>query len=138
MNRSHSTRALRGKVLDLYRRRYDGTLSLSAADFATVIHAGFVTSPEEYLSKLTELLATEEQAEPGSPVNTRIVVSGSLIEHPRILEVVEEAGGRVVADDLCTGLRTFVPREGEGGTPMERLVDRYVNRYPCPRQGEGP
>lgn len=123
---------LRGKVLDLYRLRYEDRLPLCAEEFSTVIQAGFVTPPEQYLSMLTELTSQMERVEALRLDGIRVLVSGSLIENPRILHIVEEAGGRIVADDLCTGLRAFAPREGEGGTPLDRLVDRYVNRFPCP------
>ena len=49
-----------------------------------------------------------------------------------MLEILEECGGRVVADDQCTGLRNFQPPSGEGRDAIERLIDRYMNRSPCP------
>jgi benzoyl-CoA reductase/2-hydroxyglutaryl-CoA dehydratase subunit BcrC/BadD/HgdB len=38
----------------------------------------------------------------------------------------------VVADDLCNGYRYCQPADGQGADPMERLIDRYVRRFPCP------
>jgi benzoyl-CoA reductase/2-hydroxyglutaryl-CoA dehydratase subunit BcrC/BadD/HgdB len=65
-------------------------------------------------------------------VSFPVLVSGSLIEDPLILETVEAMGFRVVADDLCTGLRSFYPVTGQGGDPLDRLINRTIDRFPCP------
>jgi benzoyl-CoA reductase/2-hydroxyglutaryl-CoA dehydratase subunit BcrC/BadD/HgdB len=49
-----------------------------------------------------------------------------------IFDLVENAGGRVVADDLCNGYRFCYPADGTGTDPIERLIDRYMKRLPCP------
>ncbi len=50
----------------------------------------------------------------------------------QIYDIVEAAGGRTAADDLCTGYRFIDPADGSGRTPMDRLIDRYQRRFPCP------
>jgi benzoyl-CoA reductase/2-hydroxyglutaryl-CoA dehydratase subunit BcrC/BadD/HgdB len=129
---------IRGIVLRLVEMRKKGSLPLTAAEFLTVVLAGFVTPPEDYLSMLEGLSAEIEKR--GKNVETKtktsggipVLISGSLVEEPGVLEILEESGGVIVADDLCTGFRNFYPEGGEGKTPTERLVDRYINRYPCP------
>ncbi|MCX5997969.1 MAG: 2-hydroxyacyl-CoA dehydratase family protein [Chloroflexi bacterium] len=37
-----------------------------------------------------------------------------------------------MADDLCNGYRFCEPADGSGKDPMERLIDRYIHRFPCP------
>lgn len=125
---------IRNLMLELYRMRYDGLVSLSASRFLSVILAGFVTPPEEYRSMIGELLADVRRASSPSGVGdgVPVLVSGSLIEDPTALDILEESGGKVVADDLCTGLRNFMPASGTGSDPIERLMDRYMNRFPCP------
>jgi len=61
-----------------------------------------------------------------------LLVSGSVIDEPRVLEILEASGGRVVGDDLCTGWRNFCPPAGRGKDPMDRLMDRHFKRFPCP------
>ncbi len=123
---------IRRSILGLYDMRYDGKLALSAGDFLVVILAGFVIPPEDYRDMLEQLTAEAKSVEPPALDNVPIFVSGSLIEVPKILEVLEESGARIVADDLCTGIRNFHPASGEGEDPVERLIDRYINRFPCP------
>ncbi|MCP4664764.1 MAG: 2-hydroxyacyl-CoA dehydratase, partial [Deltaproteobacteria bacterium] len=58
--------------------------------------------------------------------------SGSLIEEPKVLGIIEASRMRVAGDDLCTGLRHFYPAGGRGKDPLDRLMDRYLHRFPCP------
>ncbi len=128
---------VRGLLADLYERRYQGRLMLSAKDLFSVVLAGFVTPPETYL-QLLEALVKEVQGQEvikaarGFP----ILISGSLLDDPKTLEALEALGMDVVADDLCTGLRSFYLPAGEGpdekDDPLDRLIDRYHHRFPCP------
>ncbi len=126
-------RDIREVALELYDMRYDWRMPLTASQFLTVILSGFVTPPEEYRSMISKLLSELRDASlPDIGDSVPVLVSGSLIEEPAILDLLEESGGKVVADDLCTGLRNFQPPSGQGGDAIGRLVDRYMNRMPCP------
>jgi benzoyl-CoA reductase/2-hydroxyglutaryl-CoA dehydratase subunit BcrC/BadD/HgdB len=125
--------SIRSLMLDFYGRRYDGKLPLTAGEFHQVIQAGLVIPPERYLTMLTDLSHRIDTPAPvQTPSGIPLMISGSIIEEPRVLEILEEAGGRVAADDLCTGLRNFHPPVGAGGDAMARLIDRYQKRFPCP------
>lgn len=126
-------RRIRSFLENLYDRRYQGCLSLSSKNLLTVVIAGFVTPPERYLSHLEDLVREiDGQGIPRKPQGFPVLISGSLIEDPRVLETLETMGFNVVADDLCTGLRSFYPPEGQGGDPLETLMDRYYHHFPCP------
>jgi benzoyl-CoA reductase/2-hydroxyglutaryl-CoA dehydratase subunit BcrC/BadD/HgdB len=127
---------LYGKIrklsLDLYERRFQGRLPLSAADLLTVVQAGLVTPAEDYLPMLEELAEAAEDAPTVDDEGVPVLVSGSVIDEPRVLEILETSGGRVVGDDLCTGWRGFSPPAGQGVDPIDRLMDRHFARFPCP------
>jgi benzoyl-CoA reductase/2-hydroxyglutaryl-CoA dehydratase subunit BcrC/BadD/HgdB len=125
--------AIRKRALELYERRFEGRLPLSAAELLTVVQAGLVTPPEDFLPMLEDLAASLEEA-PGEQEGkgVPVLVSGSVIEEPRVLEILEASGGRVVGDDLCTGWRGFSPPGGRGEDPVDRLMDRHFARFPCP------
>ncbi|MBU4120784.1 MAG: 2-hydroxyacyl-CoA dehydratase family protein [Proteobacteria bacterium] len=62
------------------------------------------------LADLLEEVAVElaqRGGEAAGPPKKRIVLSGGVCNHPDIYTIVEEAGGAVVGDDLCTGFRFF-------------------------------
>ncbi|MBU2549112.1 MAG: 2-hydroxyacyl-CoA dehydratase family protein [Proteobacteria bacterium] len=123
---------IRTRALELYELRRQGRLPLSARDFLNVVRAGTVTPPEDYLPMIEALTDQVEQAPPAGTTGTPVLISGSLIDEPRILDLLEAAGGRIVADDLCTGLRAFSPPDGQGADPIDRLMDRHFKRFPCP------
>ncbi len=123
---------MRDRVLDLYERRYRGQPCLPAGEFLTVIQAGYVTHPGRYRDMLGTLTDELDASPPTEVLGTPVLVSGSLIEEPRVLEILEQCGARVAADDLCSGWRNLYPPRGEGATPMDRLIDRYMRRAPCP------
>jgi len=124
----------------LYQQRYERKSGFSAADFMTIIDAGCLIPPEEYLVMLEELSAQlqdkdkKQNSDLSGPISVLvpILVSGSLIERPEVMDMIESCGGQIVADDLCNGLRQILPIDGKGETPMDRLIHRYMNRFPCP------
>ena len=118
--------------LELYGRRSRGRLPLSAAELLSVVQAGLVTPPEDYLPMLRALAAAVAAPPEAEPSGVPVLVSGSVIDEPGVLEILEASGGRVVGDDLCTGLRGFSPPGGKGDDPLERLMDRHFRRFPCP------
>ncbi|MCU0598630.1 MAG: 2-hydroxyacyl-CoA dehydratase family protein [Desulfobacterales bacterium] len=123
---------IRKLQLDLYHRRYAGALSLSASELMTVVDAGFLMPPEQYLFMLNKFVNQLPWGPDGKNEGCPVLITGSLIENAGILDIIEAAGGRIVADDLCNGFRQMYPPQGEGKTPMERVIDRYANRFPCP------
>jgi len=120
-----------GLLARLSRCRFKGSF-LSAGDFLSVIQAGFTLPPEEYLAMCRRLV--DECPAGVDPVRTGlpVLVSGSLVEDPKMLEVIDSSGGMIVADDLCTGLRFFESPVLPGRDPFERLIERHFRRWPCP------
>jgi len=123
---------IRRLSLELYRLRSQGRLALPAADFLTVVQAGLVTPPEDYLPMLEAFVAAAQERPSAEENGIPVLVSGSVIDEPRVLEILEASGARVVGDDLCTGLRGFSPPTGRGEDPVDRLMDRHFKRFPCP------
>jgi benzoyl-CoA reductase/2-hydroxyglutaryl-CoA dehydratase subunit BcrC/BadD/HgdB len=127
---------IRTLQLDLYQHRYEGKSGFSASGFMTIMDAGSMMLPEDYLAMLEGLSNrvqnSHEKQLPGLPVQVPVLVSGSLVERPEVMDMIEAAGGRIVADDLCNGLRQILPVDGNGENPLDRLIHRYLNRFPCP------
>ncbi|MCG6535744.1 MAG: 2-hydroxyacyl-CoA dehydratase family protein, partial [Syntrophales bacterium LBB04] len=129
-------RGIRRLLLNLYERRYQGQLALSARDFYTIVQAGLVTPPETYLTLLEHLNSEIQSDPPLERKGYRVLVSGSLLDHPEIPDQLEDLGFQVVADDLCTGYRSFyspfVLESDQEKEPIESLIDHYANHFPCP------
>jgi benzoyl-CoA reductase/2-hydroxyglutaryl-CoA dehydratase subunit BcrC/BadD/HgdB len=123
---------IRSLQLELTDHRHKGNPAVSSSRLMTVVDAGFLTPPDHYLSMLRDFMDQLLQDPPEIKDGFPVLVSGSLIEDPGVLDIIESSGGRVVADDLCNGFRQMFPPDGIGETPMDRVIDRYMNRFPCP------
>jgi benzoyl-CoA reductase/2-hydroxyglutaryl-CoA dehydratase subunit BcrC/BadD/HgdB len=123
---------IRHLLTSFYDKRYDGRLNIGAGDLLTIIQAGWIMPPEAYLRMLekikTRIVGKSLYRNTGIP----ILVSGSLIESRDVMDTIESLGGRIVADDLCSGLRWFSPPGGNGAGPIDRVIDRHHKRFPCP------
>ena len=68
----------------------------------------------------------------------RILLSGSVVADEQILERIEELGGRIVADDMCLGLRLLQGQVAENGDPVRALAAFYLERPPCASRADLP
>ncbi|OIP32138.1 MAG: hypothetical protein COW04_03070 [Deltaproteobacteria bacterium CG12_big_fil_rev_8_21_14_0_65_43_10] len=133
INRSIETYNESRKLLkELYEIRGEDNSPLSGSDFYHVVRAGFVTPKKEYnkmLSSLKRELISSKSSRDGK---VRFLVSGSTFEDVNILKMIEEAGGSIVADDLCIGSRYFWDLAEPASDPIRSLADRYQMRIACP------
>lgn len=67
--------------------------------------------------------------EPEESYGTRVLVTGSILDHPSLIRMIEEEGGLVVADELCTTAKCWWHRIGRDGEPME-AIHRFLNSRP--------
>jgi benzoyl-CoA reductase/2-hydroxyglutaryl-CoA dehydratase subunit BcrC/BadD/HgdB len=123
---------IRASLVQLYDMRTQGRLPLNAAELLIIILAGFVTVPEAYLVMLKKLKKSLLGLSAARAEGLPVLVSGSLIESPAYLGAVEACGGRIVADDLCTGRRYLDQLDREVDDPVDALIERHMNRSACP------
>lgn len=124
----------------LYQTRATDPPPLSGSEMLEVVLAGMLIPREHFCDLLEELLARLTSAapkeRPGSPLSDRVrlLLMGSELDDPRYVQLIEEAGGVVVADDLCMGSRYFSGLVDEAAVdPFEALARRYLTRPPCPK-----
>jgi len=123
---------IRHNLLRLHELRLRNIFVPPARDFYTIMEAGFSLPPEVYLKLLTNLAGALDGKKAIPVKGIPVLVSGSIVEQMWIFDLLEAMGGRVVADDLCNGYRYCEPADGSGTDPMDRLIDRYMHRFPCP------
>jgi len=80
----------------------------------------------------TFISESRETKPPGSEV--RIVLTGNIIHQPDLINLIEDAGGRVAVLDTCMGARNYdtLVRE-KSGDPMLALAERYLTKASCAR-----
>jgi benzoyl-CoA reductase subunit C len=110
---------------------------LSATGYFAILDAAQRMPREHFNPLLSQLLGgleTDSQdAERRQAENVpRLFLVGAVLDEPRLLELVEAMGARVVGDDLCSASRHFLDAVGIEGDLIENLADYYLRRPPCP------
>jgi len=127
----------RGRRLlkELYVLRKNHTLPLSGSQVFDVVRGEMVLPKEEYLGLLERLVDEIKQGVSISNMKDlpRVMITGSLLEDSRIADLVEESGGKVVCDDLCTGSRYFWDSVQPFEEPLLSLSRYYLSKIPCAR-----
>lgn len=123
----------RSRLKELYQLNQACGMPISAVKIHRVIKASNVL-PGDTLNELLEQAGSEignvRSDFRGGP---RVLITGSILDDPVIIELIEQCGARVVGDDLCTGTRQFWQLVEPDGEPLTALSRYYLNRIPCPR-----
>lgn len=111
-----------------YHAIYSGVIS--SRDLYTAIKAAMFMDKEEHTELVGELLQEFRTIEPKQDDRIRLALSGGVWEPPEILDIIEELGGVVVADDLMTGAHYIEPDVDTKGDLLDALAIRQLNRIP--------
>lgn len=105
--------------------------SLTGREMASLVKVGLFIPKREYNAKLEELLPWLETRTAKARPQARLVLTGILAEPEEILEIIEQLGGGVVADDLALGARLHRQKVQETGNALESLAQRHLQLGPC-------
>jgi benzoyl-CoA reductase/2-hydroxyglutaryl-CoA dehydratase subunit BcrC/BadD/HgdB len=128
----------RSRLRALYQTNLDKGMPLSAAEVLKVVRAGTVLPVDAFNALLERLLEEVAASAPVDVEGPRILITGSVLDNPRIIELTEQYGGKVVGDDLCTGTRLFRDLVAHTDEPLTDLSRHYLGRIPCPRMKDTP
>ena len=105
----------------LYALRVQKPAIISGPDFHSIIKAAMIMDRKVFLETI-EKIVTQMEASDKKIIsgNKRLVLAGSVCSHPDIYDIIEQAGGVVVGDDLCTGSRYFEGVIDEKAPPWKR------------------
>lgn len=106
---------------------------------SALLRAGQVMPRREYAAALSAALPFLKQQAAGPGNRHPVLVSGPVLENDSLLGMVEELGGRVVADDTCTGYRHYVEPQiqATGNDPLRDIINRYLAMPACPCRNRG-
>ncbi|MCP3901616.1 MAG: 2-hydroxyacyl-CoA dehydratase [Desulfobacteraceae bacterium] len=131
---------IKANLKKLYELNSKNPGILKGADMHAIVK-GSMTMDRDQLIELLPLIVSKvseltKNFTPKEPVK-RLVLSGSICDSPDIYNIIEQSGGVVVGDDLCTGQRWFdgeipVDEAQLGDEPMDALTHRYFDRIVCP------
>jgi len=125
----NENRVLLKKVYDLRKKNPP---FISGVEALEIVLSSMLTSKEEHNKLLEQLLSQIENRTDIPKIGTRLLVTGSVMDNTEVMKIIEDKGGNVVADDLCTGSRYFWDLTHPTADPLHAIADRYLDKIPCP------
>ncbi|MFC1896317.1 2-hydroxyacyl-CoA dehydratase subunit D [Thermodesulfobacteriota bacterium] len=119
----------------LLRRAYElrkGGL-ISAVELHAMVLSSMLVPKDEHNKIMSQCLEEANQRQARHD-GVRLFLSASMLDDPDFLRLIEECGGRVVADDMPVGSRYFFYPVESRPEPLKALAERYLERIPCPRK----
>jgi benzoyl-CoA reductase subunit C len=128
----NETRDLLKKLYELRKRPEP---PINGAQTLEVLTASFRMPKAHFNQKLKILLNELEQSRDSYSGRARLMVVGSVLDNPEFIKSIEETGGLVVTDELCTSTRYWsdpvIIRKGEPA--ISAIARRYLTNFPCAR-----
>jgi len=124
----------RAKVRELYGLRKASPPLISGTEVARVLIAAMSIPVEESIKMLGDVIE-EVRQRGGVPArkSARIMVVGAQVDSVAFIELIENSGAWVVADDLCPGAREFFSDVTVTADPIEGIAERYLRKVKCGR-----
>ncbi|MGQ3683852.1 MAG: 2-hydroxyacyl-CoA dehydratase [Candidatus Loosdrechtia sp.] len=124
--------AAREKVRLFLHKYWNGYIGQSGYEIFSLLKRGVNILPEKFNVYLSQLMKQKGDFRDTRNV-PRLFVWGSIVENEKIIKVIEDAGAKVVAEDLCNGSRYFDAQVNISSDPILSLARRYIKRAPCSR-----
>ena len=131
---------IRAALTRIYALKGERPEILKGSDLYALVRAAMIMDRTRAASLLEEVVAAMEKKSVSDVAvwpKKRIVLSGGVCNHPDIYTIIEEAGGAVVGDDLCTGSRYFSGLIDEKADPVKAIAGRILTRVVCPAKHRG-
>lgn len=125
-------------MLKLYDLRGTDSPKLTGTEALKIAQAGF-NMPKEIFNEKLAAAIEELKARPAvNGYRARVLLAGSPIDDPALLEIIEGTGALVVTDTLCTG-RKYIEGMVDETTddPVRAIARRYFSKETCPRMMDG-
>lgn len=106
---------------------------ISGVEYQNMVLSSMLLPKDEHNRLLSDWLE-EFKGRPPNTDRVRILVSASMLDDTDFLQLIEESGGAVVADDMPAGSRYFYYLVDQSSDPLKALADRYLTHIPCPRK----
>ncbi|NOZ12180.1 MAG: 2-hydroxyacyl-CoA dehydratase [Acidobacteria bacterium] len=133
------TNRIRSALHSLYRIRAAAPERISGSDLNRVVRGCMIldrSTAADLLETLADELGSVNFPAGKQPVK-RLLLSGGACLHPDIHDIIEQQGGAVVWDDLCTGNRYFDTPVPDGPSPVSAIAERFLDRAVCPAKHSG-
>lgn len=127
----------RSQMRSVYELRKNDPPPLSGSEALEMVLSSQLTDKRDHTQILMEQIKTLQAPQGRREGGPRVMILGSVIDNPRVLELIEAQGCHIVTDDLCVGTRYFWDDTLPHGDPLFAIAARYVDRVNCPSKTAG-
>ena len=128
---------LYNKRRDLFRQLHElrklDAPPISGSETLEVLNASLRMPPDQFVPLLEKLVEEASSSKREMRGKFRLLVNGSPLNNPEFVQAIEELGGLVVIDELCTGIRYWWEGIDPDPDPIKAITRRYLHNFPCPR-----
>lgn len=124
---------IRGLLQNISELRKSPRPPITTTEFIRLNHAAHLADPE-FMAEILEALYHELREQEGPETQgPRLLITGPNIAlgDYKVLDLVEQAGGRIVAEDIAEGVLSYRENVSIGGDPFAALAARYLKRRNC-------
>jgi len=128
----NETRQLLERLYDLRKR---DNPPVTGAETMEVLNASYRMPKEIFNEWLRNLLEEIEASGNAYEYRARLMLVGSVLTNAEFIKSIEDQGGIVVTDELCTSTRYWTDQVvlDDSRSPRESVARRYLNNFPCAR-----
>jgi benzoyl-CoA reductase/2-hydroxyglutaryl-CoA dehydratase subunit BcrC/BadD/HgdB len=125
----------RALLKQLYDFRKLDKPPITGAETMEILNASFQMPKETFNVWLKDLLRELAASGIEHQGRARLMLIGSVLNNPEFVRSIENQGGLVVTDELCTSTRYWSdPVVLDANRPLlESISRRYLNNFPCAR-----
>jgi benzoyl-CoA reductase subunit C len=124
----------RAKVRELYNLRKSNPPLISGVELAKVLIAAVSLPVDEATALIGSVIDEVKQRKAvTAPKSARLMVFGAQMDNTAFIELVEDSGAWVVADDLCPGARESLADVTPTADPIDGIAERYLRKIKCGR-----
>jgi len=117
----------------IYNLRKEENVPIHGSEMLRIILAVTAIPVEKAIEILEEVIEACRDRKVNTEGDLRLFISSGCMEEPEHLELIEQCGAVIVADNLCLGSRHFDTLVDEETEPVRALAERYLTHLSCPR-----
>lgn len=123
----------RSLLKNIYDMRKEEKVPIHGSEMLRLILAVTAIPVEKAIALLEEVIKACKDRKVNTDGDIRLFISSGCMEEPEHLELIEECGAVIVADNFCLGSRHFDTLVDEDLEPRRALAERYLTHLSCPR-----
>lgn len=127
----NETRELLSQLYEIKRRN---SSQLNNNILSEIFNLSVSVPKEEFNKYLQSYINNSNNAlSEGKDSSPTVLITGSFYDQSELSNIINEAGGKIVYEDICTRGRYYEDKVNIVDPPLLSLTKRYLSRAPCAR-----